>query len=397
MSRRWITLLLSFGLVANLLPVMTFPATMPSVISAFGLTEQEAGWIGGIYFAGYAFAVPFLSTLTDRVDPRRIYLTFCALGALSSFVFPAWADSFGSALVIRFFGGVALAGVHMPGLKLLTDFFEEGRGGRATGVYASSYAFGSAGSFLVAGVVDAALGWQATFFAAAVGPILAAMAIGLLPRPAAKPSFDTPAFQLKPLLRNRALVSYVVAFAGNTWEVFAIRVWFVAYLSWVLDQPGNAMELPPLAVISGLAAIAGVPVSIAVGELAFRFRRERVIALTSWVSVAVCLALAGTTDAEPGLVLVLLVLLQISSFADVGALTTGAVDAAEPKRRGASLALYSFAGFVTGWLGPVTVGTTLGWFDSTESGWAVAFVVLALGSTVTALAMQWGGGKSSRT
>jgi MFS family permease len=370
---------------------------MPSVISAFGLTEQEAGWIGGIYFAGYAFAVPFLSTLTDRVDPRRIYLTFCALGALSSFVFPAWADSFGSALVIRFFGGVALAGVHMPGLKLLTDFFEEGRGGRATGVYASSYAFGSAGSFLVAGVVDAALGWQATFFAAAVGPILAAMAIGLLPRPAAKPSFDTPAFQLKPLLRNRALVSYVVAFAGNTWEVFAIRVWFVAYLSWVLDQPGNAMELPPLAVISGLAAIAGVPVSIAVGELAFRFRRERVIALTSWVSVAVCLALAGTTDAEPGLVLVLLVLLQISSFADVGALTTGAVDAAEPKRRGASLALYSFAGFVTGWLGPVTVGTTLGWFDSTESGWAVAFVVLALGSTVTALAMQWGGGKSSRT
>jgi len=376
---------------------MTFPATMPSVISAFGLTEQEAGWIGGSYFAGYAFAVPFLSTLTDRVDPRRIYLTCCALGALSSFVFPAWADSFGSALVIRFFGGVALAGVHMPGLKLLTDFFEEGRGGRATGVYASSYAFGSAGSFLVAGVVDAALGWQAAFFAAAVGPILAAMAIGLLPRPAAKPSFDTPAFQLKPLLRNRALVSYVVAFAGNTWEVFAIRVWFVAYLSWVLDQPGNAMELPPLAVISGLAAIAGVPVSIAVGELAFRFRRERVIALTSWVSVAVCLALAGTTDAEPGLVLVLLVLLQISSFADVGALTTGAVDAAEPKRRGASLALYSFAGFVTGWLGPVTVGTTLGWFDSTESGWAVAFVVLALGSTVTALAMQWGGGKSSRT
>jgi MFS family permease len=397
MSRGWITLLLSFGLVANLLPVMTFPATMPSVISAFGLTEQAAGWIGGIYFAGYAFAVPFLSTLTDRVDPRRIYLTCCALAALTSFVFPAWADSFGSALAIRFFGGVALAGVHMPGLKLLTDFFEEGRGGRAAGVYASSYAFGSAGSFLVAGLVEAVLGWQATFYAAAAGPILAAIAIGFLPRPDAKHSFDAPAFRFKPLLRNRALVSYVVAFAGNTWEVFAIRVWFVTYLSWILDKPGNAMELPPLAVISGLAAIAGVPVSIAVGELAFRFRRERVIALTSWVSVAVCLALAATTDAEPGLVLVLLVLLQISSFADVGALTTGAVNAAEPKRRGASLALYSFAGFVTGWLGPVTVGTTLGWFDATESGWAVAFVVLALGSTVTALAMQWGGGKSSRT
>ena len=70
MSQRWITLVLSFGLVANLLPVMTFPAIMPSAISALDLTEQEAGWIGGIYFAGYAFSVPFLSTLTDRMDPR---------------------------------------------------------------------------------------------------------------------------------------------------------------------------------------------------------------------------------------------------------------------------------------------------------------------------------------
>jgi hypothetical protein len=219
--------------------------------------------------------------------------------------------------------GVALAGVHMPGLKLLTDFFEEGQGGRAAGVYASSYALGSAGSFLVAGVADAAFGWQATFLAAGSGPILAATAVGLLPRPAAKHCSDAVAFQLTPLLRNRALVSYVVAFAGNTWEVFAIRVWFVAYLSWILDKPGNAIELPPLAVISGLAAIAGVPVSIAVAELAFRLGRERVIALTSWVSVAVCLALAVTTDAKPGLVLVLLVLLQISSFADVGAPSPG--------------------------------------------------------------------------
>ena len=388
MSHRRITLLLSFGLVANLLPVMTFPATMPSVMPAFGLTGPEAGWIGGIYFAGYALAVPVLSSLTDRADPRFIYVGSCALGALSSFVFPSFLDSFSSALALRFVGGVALAGVHMPGLKLLTDFFETGEGGRATGIYASSYAFGSAGSFLVAGVVDAALGWQATFLVAGAGPVLAAIAIGTLPRPVARYSPGARAFEFRPLLRNRALVSYVIAFAGNTWEVFAIRVWFVAYLSWILDKPGNAMELPPLAVVSGLAAIAGVPVSIAVGELALRFNRERVIAVTCWSSVVICLGLAATTDAPPELVVGLLVLLQISSFADVGALTAGAVAAAEPERRGASLAFYSFAGFVTGWLGPVTVGTTLGWLGATDNGWSTTFLILALGSTATALVMQ---------
>ncbi|MBT6274532.1 MAG: hypothetical protein HOI95_10410 [Chromatiales bacterium] len=50
---------------------------------------------------------------------------------------------------------------------------------------------------------------------------------------------------------------------------------------------------------------------------------------------------AATTTALAEAVLVLLVPVQLSSFAYVGARTTGADTEAEPRRRGTSLALYS--------------------------------------------------------
>ena len=36
----------------------TFAAVMPGIAADWGLTASEAGWIGGIYFAGYAASVP---------------------------------------------------------------------------------------------------------------------------------------------------------------------------------------------------------------------------------------------------------------------------------------------------------------------------------------------------
>ena len=38
-------------------------------------------------------------------------------------------------------------------------------------------------------------------------------------------------------------MAYVLAFAGNIWEVSAVRAWFVAYLAWTLSLPGNDLHL----------------------------------------------------------------------------------------------------------------------------------------------------------
>jgi MFS family permease len=386
------TALLLFGLVANLAPLLTFATTLHEIAVAWKLSAAEAGWIGGIYFAGYATAVPLLGSLSDRIDARWLYAAASLVGAAASFAFAAAAHGFAAALALRFVGGVAFAGVHMPGLKLLVDRVAPGRQARAAAYYTSSYAVGSAGSLLIAGIVDAAFGWRATFVAGGIGPLLAVGALALLPRAAERETPATPVrlLEFRSLLRNRGLMAYVAAFAGNTWEVFAVRVWFVAYLGWTVSLPGHGLRLPPLGVVAGLASLAGLPVSIAVAEYAARRGRQRTIVATCALSVVVCLALAATAGRSSAIVMALLILVQITSFADVGALAGGAVSAADPARRGAALAIYALAGYATGFLGPVAVGLALDWFGGAASvaGWRAAFVTIAFGSAAAACAVR---------
>jgi MFS family permease len=385
------TAVLSFGLVANLAALMTFAASLHEIAVDWSLNASEAGWIGGIYFAGYAIAVPFMASATDRIDGRRLYVASALVGAVASFAFAAFAHSFAVAMVLRLLGGVGLAGVHMPGLNLLMDRIEHRFQGRAAGIYTSSYAAGSAGSFLIAGLVDAAFGWRATFIAAGVGPLLSICALAMLPIRSVERKSGQPRPRFRALLRNRALIAYVAAFAGNTWEMFAVRIWFVAYLGWVLTLPGNRISLPALGLVAGVASLAGVPASVLVAEIAAHYGRRPVIIGTCLVSVATCLALAATAGGPIRIVLPLLILVQITSFADVGALAGGAVAAANPAQRGAALALYALAGFSTGFLGPVAVGTALDWFGGAASptAWTMGFITISLGSTVAAWAVWY--------
>ena len=183
-------------------------------------------------------------------------------------------------------------------------------------------------------------------------------------------------------------MAYVLAFAGNTWEVFAVRVWFVAYLTWILGLPGNDLSLPAPAIISGIAGLLGFPANLVVAELTLRYGR-RVIVATCLFSVLVCIALAATAGGPVLVVLPLLLLVQITSIADVGALTSGAVEAAGAARRGAALAVYAFSGYVTAFCGPVVAGIALDQFGGARSpeGWTAAFAAIALGSAVAAWAV----------
>ena len=74
------------------------------------LSNSEAGWITGVFYAAYTLAVPVLVTLTDRVDARAVYLSGVALTVASHLGFAAFADGFWSAMVARAVAGVGWAG-----------------------------------------------------------------------------------------------------------------------------------------------------------------------------------------------------------------------------------------------------------------------------------------------
>jgi len=292
-------------------------------------------------------------------------------------------------LVLRFLSGIALAGVHMPGLKLLAERTAGRARARGSAVYTASYSLGAAVSFFIAGAADAAFGWRGAFAISGVAPLFAVWAVALLPAASAATPAVAFSFDLRPLLRNGALMAYVVAFAGNIWEVSAVRAWFVAYLTWTLGQPHNQLQVPDPAVISGLASLVGFPVAIVVAELALRWG-VRAVVVTCIVSVVVLLALAATVGGSSIVILPLLVMAQIASLADASALASGAVATADPARRGTALALFAFTGYTAAFIGPVAVGIALDAFGGAgnPAGWTAAFATMALGSTAAAWAMR---------
>jgi len=388
-----LTAILSLGLVLNQIGLMAFPAVLPTLVPLWDLTETEAGWIGGIYFAGYAAAVPFMSGLTDRIDGRRVWAVASVIGAVASLAF-VFAEGFWGGLAARFLSGVGLAGVHMPGLKLLAERTAGPAQARATGIYTAAYAVGSGGSFVVAGLVAAAWGWEWAFVAGAVGPLLAVPLLLLVP-PVDRPATTAAAasapplamLDVRPVLRNRDVVAWIACYVGNTWEVFAIRTWFVAFVVFNAGLPGNDGFGWNPALLSGISALLAVPATILIAELAVRVGRPRMVLAVTVASVLVCVALAVLREAAFPLVLALLLLHGSTSFGDTGSIAGGVVASADPRRRGLTLALYGFCGFVAGFLGPLAVGVTLYLFGGMNDpdAWSAAFLVMALGSALGAV------------
>ena len=154
--------------MGSMVGVFAFPALLPAFMAEWSLSSGEAGFITGVFMTGYALAAAFLTSLTDRVDARRVVLAFAVVGVLANLGFAGFATGFWSALGWRLLAGVALAGTFMPGMRALADRIEGPFQARAVALYVSSFSLGTGVSFLLAGEIGGRLRWEWAFVAAAV-------------------------------------------------------------------------------------------------------------------------------------------------------------------------------------------------------------------------------------
>src|SRR5215475_13120284 len=71
-----------------------WPALLPAMMPLWTLSNSEAGWITAGFYGAYMVSVPVLVTLTDRVDPKRVYLFGVAATVLGHLLFGLLADGF---------------------------------------------------------------------------------------------------------------------------------------------------------------------------------------------------------------------------------------------------------------------------------------------------------------
>jgi len=359
-----------------------WPALLPTFMGAWQLDNSDAGWITGIFYAAYTLAVPFLVSLTDRVDPKRVYLIGVATTATAHFGFVFVADGFWSAMVARALAGIGWAGTYMTGLKLLADRVSGRLMERAVAGHAAGVGIAGAMSFIVADALARQWGWQ-TAFSVAGACAIAAFALILVVAPwqaARKPAAARPPLlDFKPVIRNRAAMAYAVGYCVHTWEMSALRGWAVAFLGYVATTTSaDAMWLTPAAVTT-LTALLGTAASVSGNEIAIARGRARMVRVTMIVSM-LCGAVIGFLGmVDYNLAVALVVLWGILIWLDSSTLTGGTTMHAQPERRGATLAVHSMLGYAGGFVGPLVVGWTLDLMGGmSRAGWGVAFASTAL-------------------
>ena len=358
----------------------TWPALLPEFIAGWHLTNGEAGWITGLFYAAYTLSVPILVTLTDRVDPRTIYLTGVGLTVVSHWGFAAFADGFWSAAAMRALAGIGWAGTYMTGLKLLADRVDPGLMSRAVAGHAASIGVAGSLSFVFAGALNGAFGWRATFvasgFAALIGWLI--VLIWAPPRERA-PAHDGGAlFDFRPVLRNRSAMAYALAYCAHTWEMNALRGWVVAFLAYVIVATGDGSTWVGPTVVATVMGFIGTWTSVVGNELSIRLGRQRLVRL-AMLSCAVMAAGIGFLGSRSYPLAAALVLAYgVLIWLDSSSLTAGAAGSADPSRRGATLALHSMAGYAGGFVGPIIIG----WILDRSGGmspvaWGLAFLHIA--------------------
>ncbi len=390
MSTGQLVLLLCVAEALGLAGFATFPALMPTFIAEWGLSNTQAGTLSGAYFAGYMASVTLLVALTDRRDARWIYLGGVAVSALAGFGFALVADGFWSALAFQAAAGVGVAGTYMPGLKILSDRVSGPQQSRWVSFYTATFSIGAAGSFFMAGEIGAAFGWQWAFAAAGLGAALSGVIVLVMvpagERPATPP--DTHLVDLRPVLRCRPAMAYILGYAGHVWELFALRGWIVAFLAWVAAQESADRPWLSATAAAALINLIGLFASIGGNEMAMRFGRRRVLVAVMAVSALAAVGIGAAAGLSYGMVVALCMLYSVPVMADSAALTAGAVEAAPAGYRGATLAVHSTLGFGCGFLGSLAVGIVLDAAGGASAGgWLAAFAVIGAGAAAGAAAV----------
>jgi MFS family permease len=378
------TVLMCAAEVLSMTGFACYTTLLPGLMKEWTLSNTEAGLIGGIFYSGYMVAVPVLASLTDRVDSRKVYVFACMLSALGAAGFALFAHGLLSALLFQFVIGAGLGGTYMPGLKNLTDHLEGRAQSRATAFYTAAFGVGSSISILLSGYIASSFGWPAAFAFGAIGPGIAALLVFCaMPggRVRAAHAASPALLDFRPVLKNRTTRLYVLGYSLHNYELFGQRSWMVAFLVFCGSLQGDGAGLPlAAATFAAMVNALGPVMSVSGNELALRFGRERMIFLFMGASGTLACVLGYTASWPWPFVILLMCLHYGCMLGDSGALTSGVIATTPPEQRGATMAVYSLAGFTAAFLAPLVFGVVLDLAGGNQNtmAWGLAFASIGI-------------------
>lgn len=363
----------SATLLAAVLVWFNYSALLPLIVDDWGLSGVQAGAVFAAFQAGYVVAILPAGRLADRFSTRGVVAAGASGTGVASLGFAALATGFWSGVGLRAVAGVFMAGVYVPGMRLLSEWYPAADRGTALGVYAGAFSLSTGLSFLLSSAVASALDWRVAIGATSVAAVVAGPVLLATTRDHPEATNHARPFDLS-VLRDRSYRYAVGIYAGHTWELFGARNWIQAFL---VAAPAVAATDDPTLVgglIAGTALSLGGLGNLAGGWASDRLGRLPTITGSLGISTAVSLVLGYLVDLPLAVLAAVVVVYGLALVADSSPTSTAVTEVAPDEHVGVALAVQTLVGFSMTAVSPVVFGLALDW-----GGYRAAFPTLALG------------------
>ena len=358
-------------------------AAAPALAREFAITGAGVAWLTMAVQAGFVAGtlMSALLNLPDVLNARRLFAAGCLAGALANAAITLAATP---ALIIalRFATGVALACVYPPGLKIAAGWFLDRRG-TALGIVVGALTIGSAFPHLLTWAT-VGVSWRMLMICSSLLATVGAAMVGFTvkdgPYVSASAPFDPRAVGI--VLRNREVRLATLGYLGHMWELYAMWTWIPAFATAsILASGGDAGRQGSLVAFIAIASGAIGCVLAGIGGDAVGKAR---VAGGAMILSGTCALLAGLSFGGPFIVLVVLAIVWGFSIVADSAQFSALVAQFSPRTHvGTALTLQTCVGFVltmiSMWLLPAV---------AEAAGWKWAFLILAPGPFLGALAMR---------
>ncbi|OLO42488.1 MFS transporter [Alkalihalophilus pseudofirmus] len=362
-----------------------FSAVLPVVESEWGLSSTQSGIIIAFFHLGYVIAILFYSFMSDKFDPKQAFIYGSLIAGIAGILLSFFAEGFWSTLILRTISGIGIAGIYVPGMRILSQLFPPHERGKALGVYVGSLVVGSGFSLLVSGLFIEIIGWQGVVFITSAFCLLASLIVYIVKIPP-MPNGNGNVFALKKLKRVFQKPNLLVngGYAGHCWELYAMWAWIGPFLVYYFLHQGfdqeTAIRFGNIAgalviMIGGLATYIGGRVSDAIG---------RVKAATFFLVISIVCSIAiGWSIQLPIIVMLLLAMIYgFTIVADSPIYNVAITEVSDPDVIALALGVQSVLGFTVTIFSPIVFGYVLDNFN-----WGMAFMIIGLVTIIAPVCM----------
>lgn len=364
---------------------------LPGVMVDWNLSASGAGLVQSAWHVGYLISLFSVGFVSDRIGPRRVFLTSSALTALAALAFGLGAQDPVSAAALYGFTGLCAGGCYSPGLQLLSANALPSERGKAMGAFIGAASMGYGLSLLTVAALADTLPWRSILLIiagmVALGAVLTIWALARM-QPDFIRSNRAPPFSITSAVvdavRNKPAMAGNWAYAAHCWELMALWAWLPAYLAYAASTGGTSAEMGiAFAAVAHLVSVAG---SMLGGAASDRFGRVRVMLLASCASL-VCSFTFGWLSAAPLVLLTIFgAIYNMVAIADSSVYSTALAEVVPPERLGAAYSVRSVMGFGAGAISPWIFGLALDWGQKHAnlpgSPWVWAWSTAGLGATL---------------